>query len=176
MPYRIHARTTPMMKSTLIAALLLGACPLASAGSQMLLGHVQRLTLEPSGTPNCPPTCPAMVTEHADGSRTVCMSRNGACETMDFKVDQVLVGESDAIRQFKARSGEFGPFFQAARGPVLVIEEEGRVGWAAILDREGKQFIDPRRLWKFKGMPASRPGDAELVELDAVLARLGVQR
>jgi hypothetical protein len=165
-----------MMKSALLAAILLGACPLASAEAQLLLGHVQRLTLEPSGTPNCPPICPALITENADGSRTVCMSRNGACETMDFKVDQVLAGESDAARQFKARSGEFGPFFAAARGPVLVIEEAGRVSWAALIERDGKQFIDPKRLWKFKGVPASKPGDAYLVELDEVLARLGVRR
>ncbi|MFC5548957.1 hypothetical protein [Massilia aerilata] len=165
-----------MMKSVLLAALLLGASPLALAEAQLLLGHVQRLTLEPSGMPNCPLICPQMVIERADGSRAVCMSRNGACETMDFKVDQVLAGESDAARQFKARSGEFGPFFAAVRGPVLVIEEEGRVGWAAVIERDGKQVIDPRRLWKFKGAAASRPGDADLVDLDEVLARLGVKR
>lgn len=164
------------MKSALLAALLLGASPLAPAEAQLLLGHVQRLNLEPSGTPNCPLICPEMVIERADGSRAVCMSRNGACETMDFKVDQVLAGESGAARQFKARSGEFGPFFAAASGPILVIEEAGRVGWAAVVERDGKQFVDPKRLWKFKGVPASRPGDADLVELDEVLARLGVRR
>lgn len=165
-----------MMKSTLFAALLFGACPLAAAEANLLLGHVQRLTLEPSDTPNCPLICPHVVIERPDGSKALCMSRNGACETMDFKVDQALVGESAPTRQFKARSGEFGPYFAAARGPVLVIEDEGRVGWAAVIDRDGKQFVDPRRLWKFKGVPASKPGDADLVELDEVLARLGVQR
>jgi hypothetical protein len=165
-----------MMKSALLAAILLGAGPLASAEANLLLGHVQRLTLEPSGTPNCPPICPALITENADGSRTVCMSRNGACETMEFKVDQPLVGESAVTRQFKARSGEFGPYFAAASGPVVVVEEAGRVGWAAVIERDGKQVVDPKRLWKFRGVPASSPGDAELVELDEVLARLGVRR
>jgi hypothetical protein len=164
------------MKSTLLAALLLGACPLASAEAQLLLGHVQRLTLEPSGTANCPPICPALITENAGGTRTVCMSRNGACETMEFKVDQALVGASSVLRQFKARSGEFGPFFQAASVPVLVIEEGDGVHWAAVFERDGKQFIDPKRLWKFNGVPASSPGDGELVELNEVLARLGVRR
>jgi hypothetical protein len=164
------------MKSALLAALLLGASPLASAEARLLLGHVQRLTLEPSGTANCPPVCPAMVTEHADGSRTVCMSRNGACETMEFAVDQALVGESAVTRQLKARSGEFGPFFQAASVPVLVIEEGGSVRWAPVLELDGRQFINPVRLWKFKGLPAASPGDGELVELDDVLARLGVRR
>jgi hypothetical protein len=167
---------TPMMKSALLAAILFGACSLASAGDAILLGHVQRLTLEPSGTPNCPPICPAVVTENPDGSRTVCVSRNGACETMEFKVEQALVGESDVTRQFKARSGEFGPFFQAASVPVLLIEEAGRVGWAPVFEREGKQLVDPKRLWKFRGVPASSPGDGDLVELNEVLMRLGVRR
>jgi hypothetical protein len=165
-----------MLKSTLIAALLFGACPLASAGDAILLGHVQRLTLEPSGTPNCQPICPAIVTENADGSRSVCVSRNGACETMEFKVDQALAGESELTPQFKARSGEFGPFFHAASLPVLLIEEAGRVGWAPVFERDGKQLVDPKRLWKFRGLPASSAGDGDLVELNEVLARLGVRR
>jgi hypothetical protein len=165
-----------MLKSTLIAVLLFGACPLASAGDTILLGHVQRLTLEPSGTPNCPLICPAIVTENADGSRSVCVSRNGACETMEFKVDQALVGESDVTRQFKARSGEFGPFFHAASVPVLVTEEAGSLHWAPVFERDGKQVIDPKRLWKFRGVPASHQGDGDLVDLDEVLARLGVRR
>jgi hypothetical protein len=104
------------------------------------------------------------------------MSRNGACETMEFAVDQALVGESAVTRQFKARSGEFGPFFQAASGPVLVIEDAGSVRWAPVHELDGRQFINPVRLWKFKGLPAASPGDGELVELDDVLARLGVRR
>jgi hypothetical protein len=165
-----------MMKSILIAAILLGACALARAEERMLLGHVQRLTLEPAGTGSCQRQCPALAAEHADGSRTVCVSPNAACETMEFKVDQALVGESGATRQFKTRGGEFGPFFQAVSVPVLVTEEAGSVHWAPVIEQEGKQFIDPKRLWKFRGVPASNPGDGELVELDEVLARLGVRR
>jgi hypothetical protein len=164
------------MKSILIAAILLGACLSARAEDLMVLGHVQRLTLEPAGIGTCRRQCQALITEHADGSRTVCVSRNAACETMELKVDQSLVGEGGATRQFKASGGEFGPFFHAVSVPVLVTEEAGSVHWAPVIEREGKQFVDPKRLWKFRGMPASSPGDGELVELDEVLTRLGVRR
>lgn len=165
-----------MMKSTLIAALLLGACRLGSAQDLMLLGQVQRLTLEPVGTEHCRALCPALIAERPDGSRTLCFSRNAPCETMELKVDQVLVGEAGAMRQFKTRGGEFGPFFHAVSVPVLVTEEANGVHWAPVIERDGKRFIDPRRLWKFRGVAASSPGDGELVELDEVLARLGVRR
>jgi hypothetical protein len=165
-----------MMKSTLLAAILLGAFPLASAEGSLLLGHIQRVIHEPSGTGSCRVQCPALITENADGSRTLCYSRNTACETMDFKVDQVLVGEAGATRQFKARGGEFGPFFHAVSGEVLVSEEAGSVHWAQVIERDGKKFIDPKRLWKFGGVSTSAPGDGELVPLDEVLARIGVRQ
>jgi hypothetical protein len=50
------------------------------------------------------------------------------------------------------------------------------VHWAPVIERDGKPFIDPKRLWKFKGVAASRPGDGELVELDEVLARFNLSR
>jgi hypothetical protein len=62
----------------------------------MRLGHVQRLSLEPVDPKNCNAQSPAHITEPVDGSRTLCCSRNAAYETMELKVDQVLVGEAGA--------------------------------------------------------------------------------
>jgi hypothetical protein len=165
-----------MIRSSLTAALLLGACALASAEDVLLSGHVQRVILQPSGTENCPPLCPAMVTRHPDGTTTVCISNTGGRETMEVKVDQVYAGRADTVQQFRNRIGEFGPRFTATSQPVIVSQEGNVVNLALVTERDGKQFIDPKRLWKFGGLAASSPDDGPLVDLDVVLARLGVRR
>jgi hypothetical protein len=165
-----------MIRSGLTAALLLGACSLASAQDVLLAGHVQRVTLLPSGAENCPPVCPALATKHPDGTTTVCISNYGGCEAMDVKVDQVYAGQADPVRQFKERIGEFGPRFTATSQQVIVSQEGDSVHVAVVTERDGKQLIDPKRLWQFGGLAASSPGDAPLVDLDVVLVRLGVRR
>jgi hypothetical protein len=164
------------MKSVPTAALLLGICSIASAQDVLLAGHVQRVILQPVGTENCPKLCPAMSTKHADGTTTICISNAGDCETMDVKVDQVYAGQADAVRQFKGRSGEFGRRFPVTDQQVIVSEQAGAVQLAVVTERDGKQFIDPKRLWKFNGLTASRAGDDAIVPLDEVLARLGIWR
>jgi hypothetical protein len=164
------------MKRALTAALVLGICSLATAQDVLLAGHVQRVILQPAGTENCPKLCPVMSTKHPDGTTTICISNQGGCETMDVKVDQVYAGQADGVRQFKERVGEFGPHFATTSEQVIVSQERNVVHVAAIFEQDGKQFIDPKRLWKFNGLAASSPGDETFVDLDVVLARLGLHR
>lgn len=142
----------------------------------LLAGQVQRVVLQPTGSENCPPVCPALATEHPDGSRTVCISNQGGCATMDLKVDQVFRGEAGATRQFRSRIGEFGQSFPVTSAQVVVSDEAGSVHWAIVTERDGRKFIDPKRLWTFGGVPAFAPDDGQLVALDEVLARLGARR
>lgn len=166
-----------MMKIVLSACLLGASAAGVSAAAQdvLLTGHVQRVVLQPPGTENCPPACP-METRHPDGSMTVCVSNMGGCEAMEVKVDRVYAGQADGLRTFKGRIGEFGPSFPVTSRRVVVSQEGSAVHVALVTDRDGKQFIDPKRLWKFGGLAASAPDDEALVDLDVVLARLGLQR
>jgi hypothetical protein len=59
-----------MMKTTL-SLILSSACAIASAQDVLLAGHVRRVVLQPAGTENCPPACPAIATKHPDGTTTV---------------------------------------------------------------------------------------------------------
>ncbi|TFW28575.1 hypothetical protein [Massilia horti] len=157
----------------LIAAVALGACSLASAQDVLLTGHVQRVSLQPPGAENCPPVCPAISTAHPDGSSTVCVSNAGGCQSMEVKVDRVYLGKVDGeTRQFNSRTGEWGPSFPATGEQIVVSEEAGKVSWSPASERDGKVFIDPKRLRSIGGIPTSPKGDSQPVALDVVLARV----
>ena len=161
----------------LVTVLLLGLCSMASAQDVLLVGHVQRVILQPSGTENCPPPCPNVAPVQANGVRTVCIYNGGGCQTMEIKPDHVYRGEVDGeTLQFKSRIGEWGPSFPVTEQAIVVSRQAGSVSWSFATEREGKLFIDPKRLRNIGGVPTSTSGTEELVALDDVLARLGAAR
>lgn len=166
------------MKSLrLIAATLFIASSFASAQDVLLTAHVQRVILQPPGTENCPPSCPAKTATRPDGSQTICVSNMGGCQTMEVKVDRVYRGaDQGETRQFKSRIGEWGPSFPVTEKQIVVSEEGGNVFWSPATERDGKIFIDPKRLAKIGGVPTSDKGDSGLVALDEVLARSNTAR
>lgn len=162
-----------MLKPTVITAALFAICELASAQGVLLAGHVHRVTLQPPGTENCPPVCPATATKNPDGTTAVCLSNAGGCETMEVKVDHVYLGEiRSETRQFKSRIGEWGPSFPVTEKKIIVSEENGNVFWSVATERDGKIFFDPQRLRTVGGIPTAVKGDTALVSLDQVLARI----
>jgi len=166
-----------MNKLNLIAAALLVVCSTVSAQDVVLIGHVQRVILQPSGTENCPPPCPVTSRTHADGSQTVCISNSGGCQMMEVKVARVYRGVvQEQIRQFKSRIGEWGPSFPVTDKLIVVSEEAGRVHWSIATELEGKIFFDPKRLSSLGGIPSSTNSNSELVALDEVLARSAKSR
>ncbi|OEZ57735.1 hypothetical protein [Duganella sp. HH105] len=158
----------------LVMVALLGLCSLASAQDVLLVGHVQRVILQPSGTENCPPPCPVVAPVQANGLRTVCVYNGGGCQTMEVKPDHVYRGDAAGeTLQFKSRIGEWGPSFPVTEQAIVVSQEGGSVSWSFATERDGKLFIDPKRLRSIGGVPTSIGGTTELVALDDVLARLG---
>lgn len=156
----------------LISTFLLGACSIASAQDVLLTGHVQRVILQPSGAADCPPPCPVVASVRPDGTTTICVSNQGGCETMEVKVDHVYRGEAGGqTRQFKSRIGEWGPRVPVTGQQIVVSEEGGKVFWSHATKRDGRIFIDPKRLRSVGGVPTSVTHDGELVALDEVLAR-----
>lgn len=159
-----------MKSSTLFGATLFIASSLASAQDVLLTAHVQRVILQPSGTENCPPACPA--TAQAGGVQTVCVSNTGGCQTMEVRVDHVYRGDdAGPTRQFTSRIGEWGPSFPVTEKQILVSEEGGNVHWSPVTEKDGKLFIDPKRLPRTGAVPASDGGAGGLVALDEVIAR-----
>ena len=166
-----------MTKFLLIATALFGACTLASAQEVVLTGHVRRVILQPSGTENCPPPCPAVDPVQANGMQTVCVSNMGGCQTLEVEVDKVYRGEAgERIRLFKSRIGEWGPSFPVTSKQIVVSESAGNVFWSLATVRDGRIFVDPKRLRSVSGVAISAAGDGDLVALDEVLARSGAGR
>jgi hypothetical protein len=159
-----------MHYASLIVAALLGACSLAAAQDLVLSGHVQRVILQPSGSEDCPPPCPP-VTTLPNGMQRICLSNGGGCQTMEVRVDKVYRGEATGpTRQFKSRIGEWGPTFPVTDKQIVVSESGGNVFWSLATLRDGKIFVDPRRLRTHGGVPTQPVADGELVALDEVLA------
>jgi len=156
-----------------IAVALLGGCSIASAQDGLFAGHVQRVILQPSGTENCPQPCPAEAPLQPNGLRTVCISNAGGCQTMDVKVDRVYLGEAgDETRRFKSRIGEWGPSYPVTEEQIIVSVEAGSVSWSFATVKDGRIFIDPKRLRSIAGVPTATANSADLVALDDVLARV----
>lgn len=160
-----------MTKFILIACALFGVCALASAQDVVLSGRVQRVILQPSGTENCPPPCPVVAPIQANGMQTVCVSNQGGCEAMEVEVDKVYRGEAGRIRLFERRIGEWGPSFPVTSKQIVVSERAGIISWSVATLRDGKIFVDPKRLRSVGDVPVAAGGDGDLVALDEVLAR-----
>ena len=162
-----------MMKLALTGALLSAACSLACAGDVLLSGQVQRVVLQPSGTGDCPPPCGV-----PDSSQRVCVTNMGGCEAMEVKVDRVYRGQAGPTHRFARRIGEWGPGFPVTDKQIVVHEEGGNVGWSLATVRDGKTYIDPKRLRTIGGVATATAATAEgeLVALDEVLARAGAAR
>jgi len=156
-----------------IAVALLGGCSIASAQDGLFAGHVQRVVLQPSGAENCPPPCPVEGTLQPNGLRTICVSNAGGCQTMDVKVDQVYLGEAgDETRRFESRIGEWGPSYPVTEKQIIVGVEAGRVSWSLATVKDGRIFIDPKRLRSIAGVPTATKNSEDLVALDEVLAKV----
>lgn len=154
---------------------LLATCTIASAQDVLITGHVQRVVLQPSGTENCPPLCPATVTTLPNGMQHVCVTNAGGCQMMEVKVDHDYHGGLPGqIRQFGSRIGEWGPSFSATDQKILVSEEAGRISWSPVTERDGRVFFDPRRIRRIGGVPTSQDSETELVALDELLQRSAI--
>lgn len=176
-PHEAISRKKNVTKSLLLATSLLAACAIAAADDVVLVGHVQRVILQPSGTEDCPPPCPVVPLVHPNGMQDVCISNGGGCQTMVVEVDKVYRGEAvGSLRQFKTRIGEWGPNFPVTEKQIVVSEHAGNVFWSLATVRDGRIYVDPKRLRSVGGVPTVAAGDGDLVALDEVLARSGVSR
>lgn len=154
-----------------IAVALLGGCSIASAQDGLFAAHVQQVILQPFGTENCPPLCPAEGTLQPNGLRTICFSNAGGCQTMDVKVDRVYLGETGGeTRRYKSHIGEWGPSYPVTQEQIIVSVEAGSVSWSIATVKDGRIFIDPKRLRSIAGVPTATPNSKDLVALDDVLA------
>jgi hypothetical protein len=168
-----------MTRSSAVPAILLAigavASPMAGAGEVLLAGHVQRVILQPAGTPDCPPPCADMA-PLPDGTRLVCVTNASSCQAMEVKVDQVYLGQAGATHTFRSRIGEWGPTFPATTQHVVVRQEGKSVSWSPATLREGRIYIDPKRLRTIGGVATAAGGaDGELVALDEVLGRVNAR-
>jgi len=165
-----------MIDFRLLAITAMSVSSVVSAQDVLLIGHVQRVILQPSGTEGCPPPCP-VTKPHLDGSQTVCISNAGACQMMDVKIDRVYRGVAPSeTRRFKSRIGEWGPNFPVTEKRIVVSEEAGAVSWSPAIERDGKILIDPKRLRTISGVPTSPNDSSEPVVLDEVLGRSVTER
>ncbi|GJI98356.1 hypothetical protein RugamoR57_50740 [Duganella caerulea] len=90
---------------------------------------------------------------------------------MDVKVDQVYLGEAgDETRRFESRIGEWGPSYPVTEKQIIVGVEAGRVSWSLATVKDGRIFIDPKRLRSIAGVPTAPKNSEDLVALDDVLA------
>lgn len=165
-----------MIRFAILAAVVFSVCSPVSAQDVILLGEVQRVIVQPSGTADCPPPCPPD-TLYPDGSRRICISNGGGCQTMDVKIERGYRGNARGeTRRFKSRVGEWGPTFPVNEKRIVVSEEAGKVSWSPAIDQGGKIFIDPGRLRSIGGIPTSTNDDGKLVELDELLERTATAR
>ena len=94
---------------------------------------------------------------------------------MEVAVDKVCRGEaSGRVKLFKSRIGEWGPSFPLTNQQIVVSEHAENVFWSLATVRDGRIFVDPKRLRTVGGVPTLAGADGELVALDDVLARSGV--
>ncbi len=89
---------------------------------------------------------------------------------MEVEVDHVYGGQAgEGRRLFKTRIGEWGPTFSATAQQIVVSQVGESVTWSPVTLRDGRVFVDPRRLRNLAG--ASATHDGELVALDELMAR-----
>jgi len=89
---------------------------------------------------------------------------------MEVKVDHIYRGTAGATREFKSRIGEWGPSFPVIAQQIVVSESGGNVFWSLATVKDGRVFVDPKRLRSIGGVSVSAIGKEELVALDELLA------
>ena len=166
-----------MPRFVLLAAVLFAIGASAHADDVLLAGHVQRVILQPSETGDCPSPCAADFAGQPNAAQRVCVSNAGGCETMEVEVDQVYRGQAGSTRTFRTRIGEWGSSFPVTRQRIVVSEDNGNVSWSFATMRDGRVFIEPKRMRRIGGVTTAPEGkDDELVALDDILARADAMR
>jgi hypothetical protein len=112
----------------------------------MVSGRVERISLLPSGTNECPARCPATATPQLDGTTLICISNDCGCQVTDIRVDQVLLGNGPGeVLQVKSRLGEWcKPTFPNSTGLLLVQMKNGTAHWSKIDTRDGVRLFDAK--------------------------------
>lgn len=155
------------------AVVLLACAAQASAQDVLLAGKAQSVILLAYGAQECPDPCAARAPQ--DGRPWVCINNGGGCESMEVQVNQVFLGEAGGTnRVFKKEIGEWGPSFTDWRGKVVVSQEGDRISWSPAHVRDGKIYIESKKLRSIRNVKTSElgPDAGDLVALDAVLDRV----
>jgi hypothetical protein len=113
----------------------------------LFAGQVQQLTYKPSGVGDCPPPC-GWPKPAKEGIEMVCITNQGACQIAQIKVIQDYLA-SNGARSYtiEARTGEWGGHILPMTDKTLLIfSRKGGTWWAPIIERDGKQFVEPNKL------------------------------
>lgn len=132
------------MRNTLLLTAMLAATatPAAPVLAQeaLVVGRVERITLQPIDAPGCSSPCAQPAAAGPAGTTHVCVANAGGCQQTEFRIERVLLG-GDAVgpKTYRDRIGEWGgATFPVARGPILVHVDRGATHWAALSERDGK--------------------------------------
>jgi hypothetical protein len=167
------------MKKLIVAALVAAACSLSPAQEVLVSGSVERISLLPPGTAECPKDCPQMFTPLPDGATRVCISNYCGCQVTDIKVDKVLLGaDPGAILHVKSCLGEWcKPSFPISTALLLVQVKDGAARWSDIEARDGAETFDAMKFNMIGRVPAaSLKSDQGKVTLDELRKALSGQR
>lgn len=168
------------MPRTFIAGLALATiCCLSQAQEFLVSGRVERISLLPSGTTECPVQCPATGTLQLDGTTHVCISNDCGCQVTDIKVDQVFLGNGPGeVLHVKSRLGEWcRPTFPNSSGQLLVQMKNGTARWSRIDNRDGVRLFDAKSFDAIgKVSVASLKHENGQVQLEDLLRNLAEQR
>lgn len=129
-----------MRSRILLTALLtasLGAGIPVMAQEALVIGRVERITLQPLKSPGCPDPCAA------DGTTRVCITNAGGCEETAFQIEQVLLGDdAPGPRTYRAPIGEWGGHrLPVSAQPILVHVVAGGIHWSALTEHDGKRYF-----------------------------------
>lgn len=129
-----------MRSRILLAALLtasLGAGVPAAAQEALVIGRVERITLQPLKSPGCPDPCAA------NGATRVCITNAGGCEETAFQIDQVLLGDdAPGPKTYRAPIGEWGGHrLPVSAHPILVHVVAGGIHWSDLTEHDGKRYF-----------------------------------
>lgn len=168
------------MQKLIVSALLAAACSLSPAHEALVSGSVERISLLPLGTAECPRERPQTLTPQPDGSTRVSVSNYRGCQITDIKVDQVLLGADHpgAILQVKSRLGEWDkPTFPISSALLLIQVKDGVARWSPIETRAGAEIFDAKPFDVIGTVPmASLKGDQGKVTLGALRKALAERR
>ncbi len=164
-----------MLKKVLISAMGLTLATTSLAEEFLFVGQTQQLTLQPSGVGACPPPC-GWPKAAKDGIESVCISNAGGCQIATVKVIKDFLANGDAAtRTFEARTGEWGGLLLPVTGqPLLVYRNNGGTWWAPVVERDGKQFVDQKKMHGVgdEGKRLREHDDKALEPIDLVVERI----